>query len=89
MCPYRAVQDTTCYPGLPTPKAVGKSGPALARSGFGPGYVVGVEAEVRRLGESVVYQATPADGKKSPSPGVPTSFGVGRPGWQAVSCKAR
>ncbi|EOD25856.1 hypothetical protein EMIHUDRAFT_206048 [Emiliania huxleyi CCMP1516] len=68
--------DTTCHPGLPTPKEVGKSGPASARSGSGPGYVDGVEAEVRRLGESVVYQATPADGKKSPSPGVPTSFGV-------------
>ncbi|EOD35250.1 hypothetical protein EMIHUDRAFT_227551 [Emiliania huxleyi CCMP1516] len=68
--------DTTCHPGLPTPKEVGQSGPASARSGSGPGYVDGVEAEVRRLGESVVYQATPADGKKSPSPGVPTSFGV-------------
>ena len=76
VCPYRAVQDTTCYPGLPTPNAAGKSRPASARSGSGPGYVVGVEAEVRRLGESVVYQATPADGKKSPSPGVPTSGGI-------------
>ena len=76
VCPYRALQDTTCYPGLPTPMAAGKSGPASARSGSGPGYVDGVEAAVRRLGESVVYQATPADGKKSPSPGVPTSGGI-------------
>mmetsp|Transcript_6008 Transcript_6008/g.18025 ORF Transcript_6008/g.18025 Transcript_6008/m.18025 type:complete len:998 (-) Transcript_6008:329-3322(-) len=68
--------DTTCYPGLPTPMAAGKSGPASARSGSGPGYVDGVEAAVRRLGESVSYQATPADGKKSPSPGVPTSGGI-------------
>ncbi|EOD22045.1 hypothetical protein EMIHUDRAFT_469682 [Emiliania huxleyi CCMP1516] len=68
--------DTACHPGLPTPKAVGKSGPASARSGSGPAYVVGVEAEVRRLGEGVVYQATPADGKKSPSPGAPTSGGI-------------
>merc|ERR1712086_1173018 len=75
-CPYRALQDTTCYPGLPTPKAAGKSGPASTRSGSGPGYVDGVEAAVRRLGESVSYQATPADGKKSPSPGVPTSGGI-------------
>ena len=56
--------------------AAGKSGPASARSGSGPGYVDGVEAAVRRLGESVSYQATPADGKKSPSPGVPTSGGI-------------
>ena len=70
------MQDTTCYPGLPTPNAAGKSGPASARSGSGPGYVDGVEAAVRRLGESVSYQATPADGKKSPSPGVPTSGGI-------------
>ena len=76
VCPYRALQDTTCHPGLPTQKEVGKSGPASARSGSGPGYVDGVEAEVRRLGESVVYQATPTDGKKSPSPGVPTSGGI-------------
>ena len=75
VCPYRALQDTACYPGLPTPTAVGESEPAPARSS-GPGYVGGVEAEVRRLGESVVYQATPADGKKSPSPGVPTSGGI-------------
>ncbi|EOD12810.1 hypothetical protein EMIHUDRAFT_213006 [Emiliania huxleyi CCMP1516] len=68
--------DTTCYPGLPTPKVAGKSGPASARSGSAPGYVDGVEAAVRRLGESVSYQATPADGKKSPSPGVPTSGGI-------------
>ena len=70
------MQDTTCYLGLPMPKAVGKSEPASACSGSGPDYVDGVEAEVRRLGESVVYQATPADGKKSPSPGVPTSGGI-------------
>ena len=75
-CPYRALQDTTCYPGLPTPMAAGRSGPASTRSGSGPGYVDGVEAAVRRLGESVSYQATPADGKKSPSPGVPTSGGI-------------
>ena len=56
--------------------AAGKSGPASPRSGSGPGYVDGVEAAVRRLGESVSYQATPADGKKSPSPGVPTSGGI-------------
>ena len=56
--------------------AAGKSGPASTRSGSGPGYVDGVEAAVRRLGESVSYQATPADGKKSPSPGVPTSGGI-------------
>ncbi|EOD32291.1 hypothetical protein EMIHUDRAFT_456123 [Emiliania huxleyi CCMP1516] len=68
--------DTTCYPGLPTPMAAGKSGPASARSGSGPGYVDGVEAAVRRLGESVSYQAAPADGEKSPSPGVPTSGGI-------------
>ena len=74
--PLSRLQDTTCYPGLPTPMAAGKSGPASARSGSGPGYVDGVEAAVRRLGESVVYQATPADGKKSPSPGVPTSGGI-------------
>ena len=74
--PLSRLQDTTCYPGLPTPMAAGKSGPASARSGSGPGYVDGVEAAVRRLGESVSYQATPADGKKSPSPGVPTSGGI-------------
>ena len=54
VCPYRALQDTTCYSSLPTPKAVVKSQPAPARSGSGPGYVDGVEVEVRRLGESVV-----------------------------------
>ena len=74
--PLSRLQDTTYYPGLPTPMAAGKSGPASARSGSGPGYVDGVEAAVRRLGESVSYQATPADGKKSPSPGVPTSGGI-------------
>ena len=74
--PLSRLQDTTCYPGLPTPMAAGKSGPASTRSGSGPGYVDGVEAAVRRLGESVSYQATPADGKKSPSPGVPTSGGI-------------
>ena len=74
--PLSRLQDTTCYPGLPTPMAAGKSGPAAARSGSGPGYVDGVEAAVRRLGESVSYQAAPADGEKSPSPGVPTSGGI-------------
>ena len=64
----------------------GKSGPASARSGSGPGYVDGVEAAVRRLGESVSYQATPADGKKSPSPGVPTSGGIAPVAPKPLGC---
>jgi len=72
------LQVTTCYPGLPTPKAAAKSGPVPARRGAGLGYADGAEAEVRRVGESVTYTKAPlgpADGKNSPSP-VPTAGGV-------------
>ncbi|EOD38886.1 hypothetical protein EMIHUDRAFT_223998 [Emiliania huxleyi CCMP1516] len=62
--------------GVPITDGTAGSRTSAAVLDEGPGYVVGVEAEVRRLGESVVYQATPADGKKSPSPGVPTSGGI-------------
>ena len=70
----------------------GQGGPCDARRGSGLGYAYGVEAEVCRMGASVTYIKAalgPADGKKSPSPGCPTSLGAVAVAGQAEPAAAK